>query len=340
MEARERERPLLISVAIPAYNEIEALPELYRRLRTTMSDLGVDWEIVVSDNCSTDGTREYLRDLAARDPRVRVLLMSRNFGHANAHQAILEHSSGDWTVLMDADLQDEPETIPQLLRKAEEGYDVVYAVRAKRPEGLPMRIATAAFYKLVGMISSVEQPRDGGPFCIMRRRVVEEITAMPESNPFFPGLRAFVGFRQVGLPVERPLRRGRKPRLRLGDRIAHAMDGIFAFSNVPLRLASWLGFGVALLTGILELFFLFFKLFTDVEVPGFYALMTAILFLGGVQMFTLGIIGQYIGRVYEDVKRRPRYIAAERLNFSQEAPGPVELDGHTEDARRLMRRAG
>ena len=313
MEARDRP---YISVAVPAYNEIEALPELHRRLESTMADLGVDWELVISDNASTDGTREYLRELAARDKRVRVLLMSRNFGHASAHQAVLEHSDGEWTVLMDADLQDEPEAIPRMLDKAAEGYDVVYAVRAKRPEGLAMRLATAAFYKLVGTISTVKQPPNAGPFCLMRRRVVEEIRTMPETNAFFPGLRAFVGFRQSGLALERPARAGRNPRLGLRRRIAHALDGIFAFSNLPLRMASWLGFGVALFAGLLEIFFLYFKLFTEVQVQGFTALITAILFLGGVQMFTLGVIGQYLGRVYDEVKRRPRYIVAERLNFT------------------------
>jgi glycosyltransferase involved in cell wall biosynthesis len=339
VEARDP-RPY-ISVAIPAYNEIEGLPELYRRVESTMAELAVDWEMVVSDNASTDGTREYLRELAARDRRVRVLLMSRNFGHSNAHQAVLEHSDGEWTVLMDADLQDEPEAIPRLLDKAAEGYDVVYAVRAKRPEGLAMRLATAGFYRLVGTISNVKQPPNAGPFSLMRRRVVEELRALPESHAFFPGLRAFVGFRQTGLPLERPPRAGRKPRLGLRRRIAHALDGIIAFSNVPLRMASWLGFGVALLAGMLEFFFLYFKLFTNVEVEGFYALITAILFLGGVQMFTLGVFGQYLGRVYDEVKGRPRYIVAERLNFPREAtPAAVDSSVEPEPLEAASRRAG
>jgi polyisoprenyl-phosphate glycosyltransferase len=305
-----------------------------------MAELGVDWEMVISDNASTDGTREFLRELAARDTRVRVLLMSRNFGHSNAHQAVLEHSDGEWTVLMDADLQDEPEAIPRMLDKAAEGYDVVYAVRARRPEGLGMRVATATFYKLVGRISTVRQPPNAGPFCLMRRRVVDEIRALPESHAFFPGLRAFVGFRQIGLPIERPQRAGRKPRLGFRRRIAHALDGIFAFSDLPLRIASWLGFGVALLAVLLELFFLYFRLFTDVQIQGFYALITAILFLGGVQMFTLGVIGQYLGRVYDEVKRRPRYIVEEKLNFPAKAlPAAVDPALEPEPAEAAPRRA-
>ncbi len=221
---------------------------------------------------------------------------------------------------MDADLQDEPEAIPQMLAKAEEGYDVVYATRARRPEGPLMRLATRAFYAVAKRISQVPQPPNAGPFCLMSRRVVDKVASLPERNVFFPGLRAFVGFRQAGIPLERPGRAGGGPRLNLRDRIRHALDGLLAFSNMPLRFAAWVGFVVASLTAVLELVFLYFKLLTDVPVEGFTALITAILFLGGVQLFTLGVIGQYLGRVYDEVKGRPRYIVEEGLNLGAERP--------------------
>ena len=305
-------------MGVPAYNEVQSLPLLVRRLTAVMDGLGADWELVITDNDSTDGTREYLRELTAENPRVRVVLFSRNFGHAAAHLAALEHTSGTWTVLMDADLQDEPERIPRMLELAEQGNDVVYAIRADRKEGRFMRFATSGFYSTVGRISEVPQPRQAGPFCVMSRRAVEEIAAMPERNVFFPGLRAYVGFKQVGVPIERPLRTDGKPRLQLKQRIIHGLDGVFAFSNAPLRFALWLGLGIAAVAAVSEFFFIFAKVFADWEVPGFTALMTVLLFLGGVQLLTLGVIGEYLGRVYNEVKRRPRHIVEEKLNFDDD----------------------
>jgi dolichol-phosphate mannosyltransferase len=303
-----------ISVAAPARNEIDALPELHRRLESVMAAEGVSWELVIADDGSTDGTREYLRELAGTDPRVKVVLLSRNFGHTPAYVASLDHTSGDWVVLMDSDLQDEPEVIPRMLELSRDGNEVVYAVKEKRPEGFLMRAAFSFYYWLAGRISTVEQPRHAGPFCLMSRRVVDEIGAMPERSLFFPGVRAFVGFKQAGVPVQRPPRAAGSSRIPLSRRIAGALDGILAFSAAPLRFAAWLGLFVALFTSVLELFFIGFKLFADVEVPGFTALITLILFLGGVQLLTLGIVGEYLGKVYDEVKRRPRYIVEESIN--------------------------
>lgn len=318
-----------ISVGVPAYNEVRALPTLVDRLGAVMDELDADWELVITDNRSTDGTRDYLRELTADNSRVKAVLFTRNFGHAAAHLAALEHTSGTWTVLMDADLQDEPERIPEMLELAEQGHDVVYAIRAHRREGWFMRLATSAFYRTVGRISEVPQPRQAGPFCVMSRRVVEEITALPERNVFFPGLRAYVGFRQVGLPIDRPLRTDGKPRLRLRQRIVHGLDGVFAFSNQPLRIALWLGLAIAGVAAVSEFFFLYFKLFTDLDVQGFTALMTVLLFLGGVQLLTLGVIGEYLGRVYNEVKRRPRHIVDERLGFDTTDHVPASSSDHS-----------
>jgi glycosyltransferase involved in cell wall biosynthesis len=215
---------------------------------------------------------------------------------------------------MDADLQDPPELIPILLDKAREGYDVVYSLRERRPESLPTRLATRLFYKVVGRTSSVEQPANAGPFCVMRRKVVEEIVSLPERNFFLPGLRAFVGFRQAGVPFDRPPRIGGEPRLGMRKRIQHGMDGVIAFSNLPLQISTWIGFTVAGLALALGMFFIICKLFTDIEMPlGYTSLISVLLFLGGVQLVTLGVVGQYVGRTYDEVKRRPRYVVEETL---------------------------
>ncbi len=312
-----------ISVAAPARDEVEALPELHRRLEAAMSELGVSWELVVADDGSTDGTREYLRELAARDPRVKAVFLSRNFGHTPAYMAALEQTSGQWTVVMDSDLQDEPEVIPRLLAKAQEGFEVVYAIKAKRHDPLPMRIAFATYYRLAGRFSTVDQPRGAGPFCLMGRRAVDAIRKMPERSLFFPGVRSYVGFRQAGVPIDRPARSTGKSRISMRRRVSGALDGLFAFSTAPLRFAAWLGVVVAAITGLMELFFLYFRLFTDVPVEGLTTVIVLLLFLGGVQLLTVGIIGEYLGRVYDEVKRRPRYLVEERLNLEPSGEMPA-----------------
>ena len=319
-----------LSVAVPAYNEAQCLPELYDRVAAVAERVGVEWELVVADDGSTDGTRELLRALAARDRRVKPVMLSRNFGHTPAYLAAMEHASGEWVVVMDSDLQDEPEVIPDMLAIARTGLDVVYAIKTKRQEGVMMRAAFSLYYRLAGRLSAVPQPAHAGPFCLMSRRVVDEISRLPERNIFFPGLRSYVGFRQAGIQVERPKRTDRT-RIRLGRRVAGALDGILAFSNVPLRISSWVGLGVAVAAGILGLVFIYYRLFTDIAVAGFTALATILLFLGGVQLLTLGILGEYLGRVYEEVKRRPRYIVEEVVN--------AERDEERE-SRRVLQRDG
>jgi polyisoprenyl-phosphate glycosyltransferase len=320
-----------ISVAVPCRNEIETLPELHRRLAETLDGIAVSWELVVVDDFSTDGTRDLLRGLAERDSRVRAVLLSRNFGLARAHMAALRHSSGTWTVIMDADLQDEPEAIPRMLELAKEGHDVVYCVRTSRAEGRLIRFATAAFYAIIRRISEVPQPSQAGSFSMVSRRVRKRILAMPERNVFFPGLRAFVGFDQVALSLHRPAREGGKPRVSLRSKIAYGFNALFAFSNVPLRLATWMGVFVAGAAGILALILVYFKYFTDQAIPGFTGIMTVVLFLGGVQLITLGVIGEYIGRIYNEVKRRPRYVVDESINLDATEDEFAEVIAGLED---------
>ena len=313
----------LISVATPAHNEVDALPELHRRLESVMAELGASWELVVADDGSTDGTRDYLRELASRDPRVKVVLLSRNFGHTPAYLASLAQTTGEWTVLMDSDLQDEPEVIPRMLEVSKQGNEVVYAIKEKRPEGFLMRTAFSFYYWVAGRLSTVHQPRNAGPFCLMSRRVVEEIKSLPERSLFLPGVRAYLGFQQAGVPVERPARTGGRSRIPLSRRIAGALDGILAFSTAPLRFAAWLGFAVALSTAVIEIFFIVVKILGG-SVPGFTALITLILFLGGVQLLTLGIVGEYLGKVFDEVKQRPRYVVEETLNIEPLSGGTPE----------------
>lgn len=305
-----------LSVGAPAHNEIEALPEFRRRLGDALDPLGLEWELVVADDGSTDGTREWLRAQGERDLRVKAVLLSRNFGHTPGYLAALEHTSGRYTVLMDSDLQDEPELIPAMLDKASEGFDVVYAIKARRHEGFFMRLAFSLYYRLAGRISTVPQPSHAGPFCLMSRRVVDEIAALPERNMFLPGVRAYVGFPQAGIAVDRPVRAAGGSRITWRRRLAGALDGIFAFSQAPLRIASWVGLVVATGAALLELVLLYLRLFTDLQTPGLTAILTVLLFLGGVQLLSLGVLGEYMGRVYDEVKRRPRYVVEEHINLA------------------------
>jgi len=305
-----------LSIGAPACDEIEALPKLRSRLGEVLDPLGLDWELVIADHGSTDGTREWLRAQGEHYPGLRAILLSRNFGHTPAYLAALEHTSGRHTVLMDADLQDQPELIPAMLDKASEGFDVVYAIKARRHEGLLMRLAFSLYYRLAGRISTVPQPSHAGPFCLMSRRVVEEIVALPERHMFFPGVRAYVGFPQAGIPVDRPSRADGTSRISWRRRISGALDGIIAFSHAPLRIASWVGLIVAAGAALLELVLLYLRLFTDNQTPGLTAILTVLLFLGGVQLLSLGVLGEYMGRVYDEVKRRPRYVVEERINLA------------------------
>lgn len=292
-----------------------------------MSGLGLSWELVIADDGSTDGTRDWLRGVAARDERVRAVLLSRNFGHTPAYMAAFEHATGERIVLMDSDLQDEPEVIPRMLDLANEGHDVVYVVRGNRPEGPLMRLGFAVYYRLAGRVSSVPQPMHAGPFCMITRRVADRISELPERSLFFPGIRSYVGFSQAGLEVDRAPRRAGSSRISFGRRIAGALDGLLSFSSAPLRIASLFGIAIAGFTAVLMLFFIYFRLFTEVPIEGFTALVTVVLFVGGIQLLTVGIVGEYLARVYEEVKGRPRYVVEERLNLPPADEPPSDLAG-------------
>lgn len=309
-----------LSIVIPIYNEAGLLEELWDRLRVALDPLGLHWEVIFIDDGSRDETWSVLERLARTDYRIRALGLSRNFGHQIAISAGLEWARGDAVVIMDGDLQDPPELIPEFVRQWQAGYEVVYAIRARREASALKRLAYRAFYRLLARMAEVDIPLDAGDFGLMDRRVVEVLRRMPERNRFVRGLRSWAGFRQIGLPYVRPARARGRSKYSWRRLFRLALDGLVAFSTVPLRLATWVGFlvsGVSFVGIVLYLY----RYFTTPRVPGFTSLIIALLFLGGIQLITIGIIGEYIGRIYDEVKQRPLYVVARTLNLDRPSQG-------------------
>ncbi len=314
---------MLLTTVVPCYNEEAVLSETHRRLTSVLAGLdGLDYEIVYVDDGSLDGTRAALRALQAEDAHVRMVALSRNFGHQVAATAGLEHAAGDAAVLIDADLQDPPEVIPEMVERWRQGYQVAYGQRADRAGETRFKLWTAkAFYRLINRLSNVEIPLDTGDFRLMDRVVVDALLAMPERDRFVRGMVSWTGFRQIAVPYRRAPRVAGQSHYPLLRMLHFATDAVSSFSTVPLRLAVWMGFvasGVAM-AGIV--YALVLRLFTSIWVTGWTALFIAVLFIGGVQLISLGIIGEYVGRIYGEVKRRPLYLVEERAGFPEGAPG-------------------
>jgi dolichol-phosphate mannosyltransferase len=297
-----------LSVVIPVYNEAENLPTLYDRLVAVLDRMAADYEIIFVDDGSRDAGLEQLRGFAAENWRVTVVELARNFGHQAAISAGLDYSRGAGVIVMDADLQDPPEVLPQFADKWREGHDVVYAIREQRKEGWLKRAAYAAFYRLLQRVASIEIPLDAGDFCLMDRRVVNLLVGMPERNRFVRGIRSWVGLSQVGLAYERQARHAGRPKFTFMRLVYLALDGLVSFSYVPLRVITMLGFGVSLLSIVLAMFYAIKKLTVGLNPPGFATLTVAVFFLAGMQLITIGVIGEYVGRIFEEVKRRPLYV--------------------------------
>jgi dolichol-phosphate mannosyltransferase len=309
----ETPRPLL-SIVVPIKDEIETLPELTRRLSEVLVGELADAEIVFVDDGSRDGSARGVAERHRNDGRVRLVRLSRNFGHQAAVTAGLAHARGRAVVLMDGDLQDPPETIPALVARWREGNEIVHTVKTRRRESWPRRLAFGAFYRLIGAMShDTDLPAQAGLFSLLDRRVVDELDRMPERNRYLAGLRSWVGFRQGAVEYERDARFSGAPRVSVAKLFRLAFDGIFSFSNLPLRLATLLGLTVSLAAFLLMITVVWLRLFTDRAILGWASLMTSVLFLGGVILVTIGIIGEYTGRIYDEVKRRPLYIVAERI---------------------------
>jgi len=298
-----------LSIAIPIHNEESVLPELVTRTIAVLDGiLGGPHELLFVDDGSTDRTLSVLEDFAQHDSRIIVISLSRNFGHQAALTAALDHVTGDATVLMDGDLQDAPEAIPRFLEQLFEGYDVVYAQRTRRKEPWPLRLCYYVFYRLMARLSDLALPLDAGDFALMSHRVVEHLQRMPEHHRYLRGLRSWVGFRQKGIPVERSERHSGRSKYSILRLLKLASDGIFAFSIVPIRAAAVLGATSIALSGAFALYAVFEKLYLHHSPKGFTALLLLIVFLSGVLLFFLGVIGEYVGRIYEEMKARPHYI--------------------------------
>ena len=310
-----------VSIAIPAFNEADVLPELLERVGSLLDGLpGGPHELVIVDDGSSDDTLAILERASIRDDRILVVALARNFGHQPALTAALDHITGDVAVVMDADLQDAPEVVPLMLQHYREGYDVVYAQRASRPEGPLLRACYFLFYRTLAALAEVQLPLDSGDFALLSRRVVLHLRQMPEHHRYLRGLRTWVGFRQLGLPVSRQPRASGSSKYGLLRLVKLATDGLFAFSTIPLRVASAIGATAIVACSLFAVYAVYAKLVLDQSPKGFTALFVAITFLAGVQLLFLGVIGEYLGRVYEEVKGRPLYVVERLVRSGQESP--------------------
>ena len=309
MSVKQRGEPLL-SVVIPIYNEQATLSELYRRLTHVLSEnlAELAYEIVFVNDGSTDGSIQILSELHADDPAVKVVNLSRNFGHQAALTAGLDYAKGDAVICMDGDVQDPPEIIPTLVARWRDGNDVVYAVRKLRKEGFIKRGCYAAFYRLLRRLSMVSIPLDAGDFALMDRRVVDCLKALPERSRFIRGLRTWVGFRQAGVEYEREKRFAGVPKYTWSKLVHLAVSGLLSFSALPLRMATAVGFMISFCSLLGIIVVLYLKLFTDLAIPGWTATVIPILVLGGIQLLSIGILGEYIAQIFDEVKQRPLYI--------------------------------
>ena len=298
-----------LSVIIPVFNEAENLPTLHGRLTRALVNLGMEYEIVLVDDGSQDQSPDILRRLEAEDQRIVIVEFARNFGHQVAISAGLEQSRGRVVCIMDADLQDPPEVLHTFLAKWREGWEVVYAIRTERKEWWGKRLAYAGFYRLLQRVANIDIPLDAGDFCVMDRRVVDLLVRMPERNRFVRGIRSWVGFKQIGVPYERHARHAGAPKYTFRKLLYLALDGLISFSHMPLRIITLLGFSVSFLSFLVALFYLVKKFTLGTGVPGFTTLVVSIFFLSGIQLMTIGVIGEYIGRISDEVKRRPLYVA-------------------------------
>jgi dolichol-phosphate mannosyltransferase len=305
-----------LSVVIPVYNEEENIPELYRRLNDVLHKLGKTFEIIFVDDGSEDRSYDMLRSLHEDDEAVKLVRFSRNFGHQVAITAGIDYASGDAIVIMDADLQDPPEIIPKLIEKWEDNYDVIYAVRESREgEGRFKRMTASLFYRILKRLANIDVPMDAGDYRLISRKVASSLKSLREKHRYVRGLTSWVGFHQTGVSYKRPERHAGEAKYTIRRMLNFALDGITSFSFVPLQIATVLGFVVAVCCIVYGLYVVYLALFSDSTVRGWALAMVAILFLGSVQLIAIGIIGEYLGRIYDEVKQRPLYVVSETIGF-------------------------
>ncbi|HQR07907.1 MAG TPA: glycosyltransferase family 2 protein [Gemmatales bacterium] len=324
MPTVERPSDCFISLIVPCYNETEVLPLLFDRIQKAAEEWHGDYEVILVDDGSNDGTWDLIQQYHDDDRRWKGIRLSRNFGHQLALWTGLQHAQGDAIVVLDADLQDPPEIIPQFLEQWRAGYDVVYAIRRKRKEGFFKRVAYFCYYRTLSLLSEISIPLDSGDFCVMDRRVVNAVLSCNEQQPFIRGLRAWVGYRQTGLEYERAGRAAGEVKYTFTKLVKLGLNGIFSFSTKPLRLATWTGIICSSLAFLAAVFVLIRYLFAEelkpygvLPVPGYASIIIAVLFLGGLQLIGLGIVGTYVGRIFQEVKGRP-------LTFVTDSRGVAE----------------
>lgn len=316
-----------LSVVIPVLDEARGVGTLVARVSAVLEGLGRPWEIVFVDDGSTDATLAALEALNARDARIKAVSLSRNFGKEIAVAAGLRHATGDGVVIMDGDLQHPPEVVAEFVRRWDEGYAIVYGVRRSRVTDTALhRAAARVFYRVFERMSGTELPQGAGDFRLLDRRAVDAFNALGERARFNKGLYAWIGFRSVGVTFDVAPRADGASRWRPGRLFKFALDGLASFTTLPLRVWSYVGLGVSALAFAYVLVFLVKTLIFGIDQPGFPTLVISVLFLGGVQLISLGVIGEYLGRVYEEVKGRPLYVVGRRIGLADDA-GPAPPSG-------------
>jgi dolichol-phosphate mannosyltransferase len=326
---RSTEPPPVLSIVVPLYNEQENVGELHRRLDLTLGSLGIPYEILFVNDGSRDATAALIDDLQREDPRLVAVHLSRNFGHQAAVSAGIDYGRGRAIIVMDGDLQDPPEVIPEFIRKWREGYEVVYAVRRHRKEDLLKRLGYYGFYRILKAISDLDIPLDSGDFCLMDRRAVDVLKHLPERMRFVRGLRSFVGFRQVGLEYERAARESGRPKYTLMALVGLAVDGLVSFSSYPLRLVTRLGLCAIFLALVLLVWVLIDAMLNHTGPRGWASSIVVVLFMGAVQLVCLGIMGEYIRLIFLEVKQRPTYIVGSYRRRAEESDRLLDGKGAT-----------
>ena len=315
--------PVLVSLVIPVYNEEATLDALFATLRERLAGLGVSFEVVLIDDGSRDRTGEMIAEMTRRDRRFRSVHFSRNFGHQAAVTAGLHFARGSAVVVMDADLQDPPQLLTSMIARWREGYHVVYAQRVKRhAEGVLKRGIAFAYYRLLQRLTDVDIPADTGDFCLMDRRVVDLLNRMPERNRYLRGMRAWLGFRQTAVPFERPPRVAGEPKYTFFKSLGLGINGIVGFSRVPLRIATYLGMTASAFSIVLAIWAVYQRFVGNDTVRGWASTLVVILLLGGAQLLMIGIVGEYLSRIYDEVKQRPMYVIGDLRGF--EGDGEVK----------------
>lgn len=320
-----------LSFVVPVYNEMEVFDQLVERLQATMDQADFSCEVILVDDGSLDGTRDRINAACQIDPRFRGILLSRNFGHQRAVSAGLDHARGQTVGILDGDLQDPPELLLEFHAKLAAGYDVVYAVRQNRKESLLKRFCYWAFYRTLRRMAAIEIPLDSGDFCLMSRAVVNQIRSMPERHRFIRGMRSWIGYRQAGVPYDRQARQAGESKYTISKLFLLALDGLLTFSEAPLRLSTFCGAGVATFAILWGAYILGWRLFSGAgAIPGFATMACGMFFLGGVQLICLGILGEYVARIHNEVKGRPIYIVEQVVSCDAEQDVEADIEAELE----------